>query len=47
MQKNFSDNDDDDDLDKYKKVSDHCHYTGKFRFRRAAIKICNLRYKTP
>ena len=26
------------------KVSDHCHYTGKFRA--AAQSICNLRYKT-
>ena len=27
------------------KVSDHCHYTGKYRG--AAHGICNLRYKTP
>ena len=29
----------------YHKVTDHCHYTGKFRG--AAHNICNLRYKTP
>ena len=29
----------------YKKVRDHCHYTGKFR--EAAHNICNLRYKVP
>ena len=28
----------------YHKVRDHCHYTGKYRG--AAHKICNLRYKT-
>ena len=27
------------------KVTDHCHYTGKYRG--AAHNICNLRYKTP
>ena len=29
----------------YYKVSDHCHYTGKYRS--AAHDICNLRYKIP
>ena len=29
----------------YHNVTDHCHYTGKFRG--AAHNICNLRYKTP
>ena len=29
----------------YKKVRDHCHYTGKYRG--AAHSICNLRYEVP
>ena len=29
---------------KYRRVRDHCHYTGKCRG--AAHNICNLRYKT-
>ena len=29
----------------YKKVRDHCHFTGKLI--RAAHNICNLRYKVP
>ena len=29
----------------YKKIRDHCHYTGKFRA--AAHSICNLSYKVP
>ena len=35
----------DADNNKYHKVRDHCHYTGKYRG--AAHSICNLRYKTP
>ena len=31
--------------EKYHKVRDHCHYTGKYRG--TAHNICNLRYKTP
>ena len=42
MQKKFSTNDSDN---KYHKVRDHCHYTGKYRG--AAHDICNLRYKIP
>ena len=34
----------DDGNKKYHKAGDHCHYTGKYRG--AAHKICNLRYKT-
>ena len=33
------------DNKKYNKVRGHCHYTGKYRG--AAHKTCNLRYKTP
>ena len=29
---------------KYRRVRDHCHYTGKYGG--AAHNICNLRYKT-
>ena len=29
----------------FRKVRDHCHYTGKFRG--VAHNICNLRYKVP
>ena len=35
----------DDSNKSYFKVKNHCHYTGKYRG--AAQKICNLRYKTP
>ena len=35
----------DDNNKKYRKVRDHCHYTGKYRG--AAHDICNLRYKIP
>ena len=38
--KEFNNND-----KKQQKVKDHCHYTGKYRG--AAHKICNLRYKVP
>ena len=32
-------------MKKYRKVKDHCHYTGKCKG--AAHDICNLIYKTP
>ena len=35
----------DDNNKKYHKARDHCHYTGKYRG--AAHRTCNLRYKTP
>ena len=34
-----------DDSNKISKVTDHCHYTGKYRG--AAHDICNVRYKIP
>ena len=35
----------DDDNKRYRKVKDHCHYTGKYRG--AAHNICHLKYKIP
>ena len=45
--KEFSNNDDNGIVfdKKYRKVRDHCHYTGKYIG--AAHNVCNLRYKTP
>ena len=31
--------------EKYQKVRDHCHYTGKYRG--TAYGICNLKYSAP
>ena len=39
----FCTNENDEKFEKYQKVMDHFHYTG--RFSRAAHNICNLRYK--
>ena len=46
MQKEFCKNENEkNEFKLYKKVRDHCCYTGKFRG--AAHSICNLRYKVP
>ena len=43
--KDFYTNENNENEFEYKKVRDHCHYTGKFRG--AAHSIRNLRYKVP
>ena len=43
--KNDENEDGDENFKKYQKVKDRCHYTRKFRG--AAHRICNLRYKVP
>ena len=42
---NENDENDNDKNKEYRKVKDHCHYTGKFKG--AAHNYCNLRYKVP
>ena len=41
----FCQNKKDEEYHEYKKVRDHCHYTGNYRG--AAHSICNLKYKVP
>ena len=41
----FSNNEEDEKYNNYKKVRDHCHYTGKYRG--AAHSKYNLQYKVP
>ena len=41
--KGFCYDNDSKDFKNYRKVRDHCHFTGKYRG--AAHSICNLRYK--
>ena len=45
MQKVVIAADDDDNNKEYRKVRDHCHFTGKYRG--AVHSICNVRYKEP
>ena len=41
----FTDENNKKEFKSYRKVRDHCHYTGKYRG--AALSSCNLRYKIP
>ena len=42
--KRFPYDDHSKDFKNYRKIRDHCHYTGKYRG--TAHSICNLRYRT-